>query len=232
MWIAKNPLTMAYDVEAIRRDFPGFCREVHFTKTPVYLDNGASAQKPQSVIDAVTHAYANEYANVPSRLHFLSNAATDAYEKSRETVRRLSSPPVLWTRSSSPRMRQRRSTPSLMAMECRSSARAMKSLPRSWSIIPTSRRGISYANAQRETGYSTNPVDDNGVLHIEEFGEAPERTYQTRCHHAYVEYTLGTVVLGIKKIAWSSCPCTRRSGSGRWQSGCSAPAGRDAGSGP
>ena len=83
----KNPLLARYDVEAIRRDFPILSREVH-GKPLVYLDNGASAQKPQSVIDAVAHAYSNEYANVHRGLHFLSNAATDAYEKSRETVRR------------------------------------------------------------------------------------------------------------------------------------------------
>jgi cysteine desulfurase/selenocysteine lyase len=76
-----------YDVEAIRRDFPILSRTVH-GKPLVYLDNGASAQKPQAVIDAVAHAYTNEYANVHRGLHFLSNAATDAYEKARETVRR------------------------------------------------------------------------------------------------------------------------------------------------
>ncbi len=76
----------AYDVEAIRRDFPILSRTV-YDKPLVYLDNGASAQKPQAVIDAVTHAYSNEYANVHRGLHFLSNAATDAYEKARETVR-------------------------------------------------------------------------------------------------------------------------------------------------
>ena len=75
-----------YDVEAIRRDFPILSREV-YGKPLVYLDNGASAQKPQVVIDAITHAYSNEYANVHRGLHFLSNAATDAYEKARETVR-------------------------------------------------------------------------------------------------------------------------------------------------
>ena len=75
-----------YDVEAIRRDFPILAREV-YGKPLVYLDNGASAQKPQAVIDAVTHAYSHEYANVHRGLHFLSNAATDAYEKARETVR-------------------------------------------------------------------------------------------------------------------------------------------------
>jgi len=76
-----------YDVEAIRRDFPILSREV-YGKPLVYLDNGASAQKPQAMIDAVTHAYAHEYANVHRGLHFLSNAATDAYEAAREKVRR------------------------------------------------------------------------------------------------------------------------------------------------
>ncbi len=80
-------MTAPYDVEAIRRDFPILAREV-YGKPLVYLDNGASAQKPQAVIDAVTYAYSNEYANVHRGLHFLSNAATDAYEKARETARR------------------------------------------------------------------------------------------------------------------------------------------------
>jgi cysteine desulfurases, SufS subfamily len=76
-----------YDVEAIRRDFPILARKVH-GKPLVYLDNAASAQKPKAVIDAVTHAYSNEYANVHRGLHFLSNAATEAYEKAREITRR------------------------------------------------------------------------------------------------------------------------------------------------
>ena len=76
-----------YDVEAIRRDFPILSRKVH-DKPLVYLDNGASAQKPEAVIDAVAHAYREEYANVHRGLHFLSNASTDAYEKARESVRR------------------------------------------------------------------------------------------------------------------------------------------------
>ncbi|MFC3072847.1 cysteine desulfurase [Shinella pollutisoli] len=79
--------TPAYDVEAIRKDFPILSRTV-YGKPLVYLDNGASAQKPQAVIDAVAHAYAHEYANVHRGLHFLSNAATDAYEAAREKVRR------------------------------------------------------------------------------------------------------------------------------------------------
>ncbi|WP_428641408.1 cysteine desulfurase [Roseibium sp.] len=76
-----------YDVEAIRKDFPILSREV-YGKPLVYLDNGASAQKPKAVIDAVTKAYSEEYANVHRGLHYLSNTATDNYEAAREKVRR------------------------------------------------------------------------------------------------------------------------------------------------
>ena len=79
--------TPGYDIEAIRADFPILSRQVH-GKPLVYLDNGASAQKPRQVIDAVKYVYENEYANVHRGLHFLSNAATDAYENAREKVRR------------------------------------------------------------------------------------------------------------------------------------------------
>lgn len=76
-----------YDVEAIRKDFPILSREVN-GKPLVYLDNGASAQKPQVVIDAVTRAYAQEYSNVHRGLHFLSNLATEKYESVRAKVAR------------------------------------------------------------------------------------------------------------------------------------------------
>ncbi|QUS35406.1 cysteine desulfurase [Falsirhodobacter algicola] len=74
-----------YDVDAVRRDFPILSRQVN-GKPLVYLDNGASAQKPKAVIDAITEAYSNEYANVHRGLHFLSNAATDRYEAVRGVV--------------------------------------------------------------------------------------------------------------------------------------------------
>ena len=76
-----------YDVEKIRADFPILGREVN-GKPLTYLDNGASAQKPQVVIDAITRAYAEEYANVHRGLHFLSNLATEKYEAVRDTVAR------------------------------------------------------------------------------------------------------------------------------------------------
>jgi len=94
--------TVPYDVAAIRRDFPILSREV-YGKPLVYLDNGASAQKPQAMLDAVMQAYTQEYANVHRGLHFLSNAATDRYEAARETVRRFLNAPsdeqIVFTRS-------------------------------------------------------------------------------------------------------------------------------------
>ncbi|MBA85031.1 MAG: cysteine desulfurase [Rhodobacteraceae bacterium] len=74
-----------YDVQKIRSDFPILAREVN-GKPLVYLDNGASAQKPGVVIDAVTRGYAEEYANVHRGLHYLSNLATEKYEAVRGIV--------------------------------------------------------------------------------------------------------------------------------------------------
>ena len=76
-----------YDVTRIRADFPILQRQVN-GKPLVYLDNGASAQKPQVVIDAVTQAYSHEYANVHRGLHYLSNLATDRYEAVRGKIAR------------------------------------------------------------------------------------------------------------------------------------------------
>ena len=76
-----------YDVQKIRADFPILSRQVN-GKPLTYLDNGASAQKPQAVINAVTQAYAHEYSNVHRGLHYLSNLATEKYESVRGTVAR------------------------------------------------------------------------------------------------------------------------------------------------
>ena len=74
-----------FDVTQIRKDFPILTREVN-GKPLVYLDNGASSQKPDVVIDAVTRAYRDEYANVHRGLHYLSNLATEKYESVRGIV--------------------------------------------------------------------------------------------------------------------------------------------------
>ncbi len=75
------------DIDKVRADFPILSRQVNGHDL-VYLDNGASAQKPQVVIDAITRAYRDEYANVHRGLHTLSNIATERYEAVREIIAR------------------------------------------------------------------------------------------------------------------------------------------------
>lgn len=76
-----------FDIDKVRADFPILSREVN-GKPLVYLDSGASAQKPQVVIDAISRAYGDEYSNVHRGLHFLSNLATEKYEGVRSKVAR------------------------------------------------------------------------------------------------------------------------------------------------
>lgn len=78
---------MSYDINKIREDFPILGREV-YGKPLVYLDNGATTQKPRSVVEAMTHEYYNVNANVHRGVHFLSQQATELHEQARETVRR------------------------------------------------------------------------------------------------------------------------------------------------
>lgn len=76
-----------YNVEEIRADFPILARTV-YGKPLVYLDNGATTQKPRCVVDAITDEYYSVNANVHRGVHFLSQQATELHEASRETVRR------------------------------------------------------------------------------------------------------------------------------------------------
>jgi cysteine desulfurase/selenocysteine lyase len=76
----------SYDIARVREDFPILAMPV-YGKPLVYLDNAASAQKPKRVLDRIQQAYTSEYANVHRGLHFLANAATEAYEGAREKVR-------------------------------------------------------------------------------------------------------------------------------------------------
>jgi cysteine desulfurase/selenocysteine lyase len=80
------PLTAELDIERIRADFPILHQEVHGCRL-AFLDNAASSQRPQAVIDAVSYYYAHDHANVHRGVHTLSHRATDAYEGAREKVR-------------------------------------------------------------------------------------------------------------------------------------------------
>src|ERR1700689_3327237 len=75
----------SYDVNRIRADFPILGMQV-YGKPLVYLDNAASAQKPQAVLERMERAYTTQYANVHRGLHYLANEATEAYEGAREKV--------------------------------------------------------------------------------------------------------------------------------------------------
>ena len=84
---AQTKIASAFDPAAARADFPILSKQIYGKKL-VYLDNGASAQKPRQVLDAMRDFASNEYANVHRGVHYLSATATDAYEAARETLRR------------------------------------------------------------------------------------------------------------------------------------------------
>src|SRR5262245_18776026 len=96
-----------YDIAAVRADFPALSNLV-YGKPLVYLDNGASAQKPKAVIDRMVHAFEHECANVHRGLHYLANAPTEAYEGARERVRAFLNAPstdvIIFTRSATESM--------------------------------------------------------------------------------------------------------------------------------
>jgi cysteine desulfurase / selenocysteine lyase len=84
---SRAPDTTGWDVERIRQDFPALHQQVH-GKPLVYLDNAATTQKPQAVIDALTAYYTRDNANIHRGVHLLSERATDAYESARRRIQR------------------------------------------------------------------------------------------------------------------------------------------------
>ena len=88
-----------FDPYRVKRDFPILQQQVH-GKPLIWLDNAATTQKPQSVIDRLTHFYEHENSNIHRAAHALAARATDAYEAAREKVRRFLTPPPRTTSSS------------------------------------------------------------------------------------------------------------------------------------
>lgn len=82
-----EPVARSFDLERIRADFPTLREKVHGEKTVVYLDNGATSLKPQSVIDTISHFYTHDNSNVHRGVHKLSQRATFAFERSRGKVK-------------------------------------------------------------------------------------------------------------------------------------------------
>ncbi len=184
-----------YDVEAIRWDFPILSREV-YGKPLVYLDNGASAQKPQVVIDAIAHAYSQEYANVHRGLHFLSNAATDAYEGAREKVRRFLNAPsvdeIVFTKSSTE------------AINTVAYGWGMPKIGEDDEIVITIMEHHSnivpwhFIRERQGAKLVWVPVDEDGAFHIEDFEKSlTDKTKLVAVTH--MSNALGTVV-PVKEI--------------------------------
>jgi cysteine desulfurase / selenocysteine lyase len=88
-----NLSSTEFDVQAVRRDFPLLQERVH-GKPLIWLDNAATTQKPQSVIDRLSYFYARENSNIHRAAHELAARATDAYEAAREKVRRFINAPT------------------------------------------------------------------------------------------------------------------------------------------
>ncbi len=187
--------TKFYDVEAIRKDFPILHREV-YGKPLVYLDNGASAQKPQVVIDAVREAYENEYANVHRGLHYLSNTATENFEKARTQVSGFINAPstdsIIFTRNATEAI-------NLVAQsfggDCigEGDEIVISILEHHSNIVPW-----HFHRERRGAKLLWTPVDDEGTLHIEEFEKLlSPRTKMVAITH--ISNALGTIT-PIKEI--------------------------------
>ncbi|MBB5073087.1 cysteine desulfurase/selenocysteine lyase [Bartonella callosciuri] len=161
--------TLSYNVEKIRCDFPILQYNV-YGKRLAYLDSGASAQKPQSVLDAIDNFYRCRYANVHRGMHFLSNAATQSYENARETVRSFlnaqTAGEIVFTKSATE------------AINTVAYGWGMSKLNEGDEIILTIMEHHSniipwhFIRERKGVRLVFVPVDDNGVLHIEDFEKA------------------------------------------------------------
>ena len=136
----------SYDVARVREDFPALALKV-YGKPLVYLDNAASAQKPNAVLDRMTQAYKSEYANVHRGLHYLANAATEAYEGGRAKVREVPQRRAQRGDRLHPQRHRGDQPRGVVLGRAEHQAPATRSCSRSWSTIPTSCPGISSGSA-------------------------------------------------------------------------------------
>ncbi|MCZ2328248.1 cysteine desulfurase [Bartonella sp. F2] len=180
---------LKYDVETIRRDFPIFQHDI-YGKRLAYLDSSASAQKPQLVLEAMNDFYQSHYANVHRGMHFLSNAATQSYENARETVRVFlnaqETEEIIFTKSATE------------AINTVAYGWGMPHLKEGDEIILTIMEHHSnivpwhFLREKKGVKLIFIPVDENGILHIEDFEKAlSNRTRLVAITH--MSNILGTV---------------------------------------
>ena len=181
--------TPMYDIQQIRADFPILGRTV-YGKPLVYLDNGATTQKPRPVVEAITNEYYNTNANVHRGVHFLSQQATELHEASRETVRRFinarSTSEIVFTRGTT------ESINLLAATFCQSQMQAgdeviISTMEHHSNIVPWQLQA-----AQRGIVLRVIPMDDRGELLLDEY----ERLFSPKTKIvsiAHVSNVLGTI---------------------------------------
>lgn len=191
---AEKP-SQPFDVERVRADFPILFREV-YGKPLVYLDNGASAQKPQSVLDAMDHAYRFEYANVHRGLHYLSNAATAKFEDAREVTRRFLNAPstdeIIFTRNATSAINLVAQSYGGMVLG-EGDEVVLSIMEHHSNIVPW-----HYHRERKGAVLKWAPIADDGTFLLEEFEELlTDRTKIIAITH--MSNVLGTVV-PIKKI--------------------------------
>lgn len=186
-----------YDIQKIREDFPILDREV-YGKPLIYLDNGATTQKPRQVVEAITDEYYSVNANVHRGVHFLSQQATELHEASRETVRRF-----INARSSNEIVFTRGTTESINLLASSFADSQMKEgdevivsvMEHHSNIVPwqlqAARKGIVL---------KVIPMNDRGELLLDEYEKLfSERTKLVS--FAHVSNVLGTVNLAKEMIA-------------------------------
>jgi len=184
-----------FDVNAIRADFPILSREV-YGKPLVFLDSGASAQKPKCVIEAVRQSYEEEYANVHRGLHYLSNTATQRFEDARESVRAFINAPstdqIIFTRNATDALNLVAQSFGGMVLE-EGDEIVLSIMEHHSNIVPW--------NFHREHNGAVikwAPVDDEGNFLIEEFEKLlTKRTKIVAITH--MSNALGTIV-PIKEV--------------------------------
>ncbi|HIZ02529.1 MAG TPA: cysteine desulfurase [Candidatus Bacteroides merdipullorum] len=178
-----------YDIQQIRADFPILGRTV-YGKPLVYLDNGATTQKPRAVVEAITNEYYNTNANVHRGVHFLSQQATELHEASRETVRRFiharSTTEIIFTRGTT------ESINLLAATFCQSQMQAgdeviISTMEHHSNIVPWQLQATRLGIRLRVI-----PMDDQGNLQL----DAYEQLFTPRTKLvsiAHVSNVLGTI---------------------------------------
>ena len=213
----------SYDVARIRADFPALAMQV-YGKPLVYLDNAASAQKPQAVLDRIQHAYSFEYANVHRGLHYLANAATEAYEGARDTVQAfLNAPRARGDHLHPQRHRGDQSRGLYVRPRAHQGRRRDRALDHG---APFQHRAVAFPARAPGRGDQVGAGRRRRQLPDRRVREAADAAHQDGRDHADVEHA-GHAGAGERGDEAGACP--RHSGAGRRQPGRGASRRRRAG---